>query len=198
MRTPPLPCSLLLSPLCDVWPPLEGPGVPPERVDAVSSWSLLQEGCGGTNQIERSVNTGSVGSRRTTTMRWEAKADNHVIFPVPLHKPCQLKAILAHLRFANVCFYAKIISTNSYSRSNCMLYYQGKQKHSMQRREKMLPLGSDCIFNINGTLCINSLLLWKCKVRVVVYNAEIYRGLQFILEDEHGRASKTSQLGWGP
>jgi len=29
-----------------VWPPLEGPGVPPERVDAVSSWSLFQEGCG--------------------------------------------------------------------------------------------------------------------------------------------------------
>lgn len=27
-------------------PPLEGPGVPPERVDAVSSWSLFQEGCG--------------------------------------------------------------------------------------------------------------------------------------------------------
>ena len=22
------PCSLLLSPLCDAWPPLEGPGVP--------------------------------------------------------------------------------------------------------------------------------------------------------------------------
>lgn len=32
-----LPCSLLLSPLCDVCPPLDGPGVPPERVDAVSS-----------------------------------------------------------------------------------------------------------------------------------------------------------------
>lgn len=45
-RAPSLPCSLLLSPLCDVCPPLEGPGVPPERVDAVSSWSLFQEGCG--------------------------------------------------------------------------------------------------------------------------------------------------------
>lgn len=38
-----LPCSLLLSPLCDVCPPLDGPGVPPERVDAVSSWSLFQD-----------------------------------------------------------------------------------------------------------------------------------------------------------
>lgn len=44
VRAPFLPCSLLLSPLCDVCPPLEGPGVPPERVDAVSSWSLFQEG----------------------------------------------------------------------------------------------------------------------------------------------------------
>lgn len=40
-----LPCSLLLSPLCDVCPPLEGPGVPPERVEAVSSWSLFHEVC---------------------------------------------------------------------------------------------------------------------------------------------------------
>lgn len=40
-----LPCSLLLSPLCDVCPPLDGPGVPPERVDAVSSWSLFQDVC---------------------------------------------------------------------------------------------------------------------------------------------------------
>lgn len=46
MRALFLPCSLLLSPLCDVCPPLEGPGVPPERVDAVSSWSLFQEGYG--------------------------------------------------------------------------------------------------------------------------------------------------------
>ena len=54
-----LPCSLLLSPLCDVCPPLEGPGVPPERVDAVSSWSLFQEVCegGGGKEEERDEET---------------------------------------------------------------------------------------------------------------------------------------------
>lgn len=52
-----LPCSLLLSPLCDVCPPLDGPGVPPERVDAVSSWSLFQDVWqGGREQTSWSVN----------------------------------------------------------------------------------------------------------------------------------------------
>lgn len=41
------PCSLLLSPLWDVCPPLDGPGVPAEWMDAASSWSLLHEICGG-------------------------------------------------------------------------------------------------------------------------------------------------------
>lgn len=38
------PCSLLLSPLCDACPPLEGPGVPAECVDVASSWSLQDAG----------------------------------------------------------------------------------------------------------------------------------------------------------
>lgn len=39
-----LPCSLLLSPLWEAWPPLEGPGVPAECVEVASSWSLQDEG----------------------------------------------------------------------------------------------------------------------------------------------------------
>lgn len=38
------PCSLLLSPLCEAWPPLEGPGVPAECVEVASSWSLQEAG----------------------------------------------------------------------------------------------------------------------------------------------------------
>lgn len=51
-----LPCSLLLSPLCDVCPPLDGPGVPPERVEAVSSWSLFHEVCAERERERQSVN----------------------------------------------------------------------------------------------------------------------------------------------
>lgn len=39
-----LPCSLLLSPLWEAWPPLEGPGVPAEWVEVASSWSRQDEG----------------------------------------------------------------------------------------------------------------------------------------------------------
>ena len=39
-----LPCSLLLSPLCEACPPLEGPGVPAECVEVASSWSLQEAG----------------------------------------------------------------------------------------------------------------------------------------------------------
>lgn len=38
------PCSLLLSPLCEACPPLEGPGVPAECVEVASSWSLQEAG----------------------------------------------------------------------------------------------------------------------------------------------------------
>ena len=39
-----VPCSLLLSPLWDAWPPLEGPGVPAEWVEVASSWSRQDAG----------------------------------------------------------------------------------------------------------------------------------------------------------
>lgn len=38
------PCSLLLSPLCEACPPLDGPGVPAECVEVASSWSLQEAG----------------------------------------------------------------------------------------------------------------------------------------------------------
>lgn len=58
-----LPCSLLLSPLCEVCPPLEGPGVPPERVEAVSSWSLFHEVC--TDRKEETAHSQAADHRDT-------------------------------------------------------------------------------------------------------------------------------------
>ena len=46
------PCSLLLSPLCEACPPLEGPGVPAECVEVASSWSLQEAGFWGLKRRE--------------------------------------------------------------------------------------------------------------------------------------------------
>ena len=62
------PCSLLLSPLWDVCPPLDGPGVPADRIDAASSWSLLHEICrreepGQNSDVRRKRDTASGGRK---------------------------------------------------------------------------------------------------------------------------------------
>lgn len=49
------PCSLLLSPLCEACPPLEGPGVPAECVEVASSWSLQEAGFFGLKREKASV-----------------------------------------------------------------------------------------------------------------------------------------------
>lgn len=49
------PCSLLLSPLCEACPPLEGPGVPAECVEVASSWSLQEAGFWGLKKEKASV-----------------------------------------------------------------------------------------------------------------------------------------------
>ncbi len=49
------PCSLLLSPLCEACPPLEGPGVPAECVEVASSWSLQEAGFWGLKREKASV-----------------------------------------------------------------------------------------------------------------------------------------------
>lgn len=68
-----LPCSLLLSPLWDAWPPLEGPGVPAEWVEVASSWSRHDEGfwCQDTKEFVHSYHF----SHKWGTQRRNAKGD---------------------------------------------------------------------------------------------------------------------------
>lgn len=84
------PCSLLLSPLCEACPPLEGPGVPAECVEVASSWSLQEAGFWGptegihpstfpiqTANQEQSTGMNGEGERerKTTWTRWKCERD---------------------------------------------------------------------------------------------------------------------------